>query len=379
MIRAELVRELAQEAGFDIVRFGPADPGEHAAHFERWLELGRHGDMAWLERNRELILDPARWIDRPRSGIALARDYGGPPAALRGGAGRIARYARGRDYHRGLGNRVRKLRDRLEREGLPRGSMKAGTDAVPVLERALAARAGIGFLAKSAGVISPTHGPYLLLSELITPLELPPDDPAAGSCGTCTRCIEACPTDALVAPHQLDARRCLSYTTIEWKGSIPEALRAPQGDWLFGCDICIEVCPFTRFGRAGSDPARNDPADLPDDLRPHRAVETWDLLGVLEIDQAAWDAEWTGTAIRRAGREGLRRNAAVVLGNLGDPAALPALRRCLADPSAVVREHAAWAIGRIDPRDACLDSALRTEPDPAVRDALRRAQDGHDG
>jgi epoxyqueuosine reductase len=366
----ELVREIAAEAGFTVVRFGPPDPGPHAAHFESWLDEGRHGEMRWLDARRAEITDPLRWAPEARSAIALAFDYGGPPGEIEGGA-RIARYAVGRDYHRSLGNRTRKLRERLESEGVSRGTIRVGTDAVPILERALAVRSGVGFLAKSAGVISPTHGPYLLLSELLTPLDLPFDLPSPGTCGTCTRCIDACPTGAIVAPFEIDARRCLSYTTIELRGRIPEEMREPQGQWLFGCDVCLEVCPFaTSRGRA----TRSD-EEVPPELQPHRAVTGYDLVGILELDQESYDADWTGTAMRRATRTGLRRNAAVVLGNLGDGEALPALRRALADPDPIVREHAAWAIGRIDASDPSLDVALAREADENVCSALRAAMD----
>jgi epoxyqueuosine reductase len=367
-ISPELVRELAADAGFTVVRFGPPDPGEHADHFERWLDQGRHGAMRWLEASRAVVADPSTWAPGSRSAVALAFDYGGPPVELRGGA-RVARYAVGRDYHRSLGGATRRLREHLEREGVPRGTIRVGTDAVPILERALAVRAGVGFLAKSAGLISPDHGPYLLLSELLTPLDLPFDPPAPGSCGTCTRCIDACPTGAIVAPHQVDARRCLSYTTIELRGSIPEELRAAQGSWLFGCDVCLEVCPFADTRGRATRPGE----PVPDALRPHPAIETYDLVGVLELDQPSYDRDWTGTAMRRATRSGLRRNAAVVLGNLGEVGALPALRRALADEDPLVREHAAWAIGRIDPRDRALDDALAREPDATVAAAIRAA------
>ncbi|MDA0372217.1 MAG: tRNA epoxyqueuosine(34) reductase QueG [Planctomycetota bacterium] len=369
-ISPELVREMADEAGFTVVRFGPPDPGTHAARFDDWLDQGRHGEMRWLDAQRAEIKDPLRWAPHARSAIALAFDYGRPAAEIQGGA-RIARYAVGRDYHRALGNRTKKLRERLEGEGVPRGTVRVGTDAVPILERALAVRAGVGFLAKSAGVISPTHGPYLLLSELLTPLELPFDLPAPGSCGTCTRCIDACPTGAIVAPFQVDARRCLSYTTIELRGRIPEDMREPQGEWLFGCDVCLEVCPFASSRGRATRPEQ----ELPAELVPHRAVTDYDLVGILELDEESYDADWTGTAMRRATRTGLRRNAAVVLGNLGDGSALPALRRTLTDPDPIVREHAAWAIGRIDPRDPGLEPALRGESDANVRSALRSAMD----
>lgn len=370
-IGPETVRTIAHEVGFDLVAFGPADPGEHGAHYLRWLEAGRHGEMRYLEANRDRVLDPGRWRPGVRSAIALAVDYGGPPVELPGG-GRVARYAGGRDYHRWLRDRVFRLRERLEAAGVPYGSMNGGTDAVPVLERALAVRAGIGFLAKSAMVISPTHGPYLQLAELLTGLDLPPDAPAPGSCGTCTACLDACPTGAIVAPFEVDARRCLSYTTIELRGPIPEPLRAPQGDWLFGCDVCLEVCPFTRRS-AGTQRAG---AERPPDLRPHRIVETWTLVDVLELSAERYAAEFTGTAMRRATRSGLRRNAAVVLGNRGDESALPALARALEDEDAIVRGHAAWAIGRLDRRHPALTAALRREPDADARGEIERALEG---
>ncbi len=364
------VRAMAADLGFDLVRFGPAEVGEDSARFARWLEAGRHGEMDYLRRNRDRIVDPRAFAPGARSAIALARDYGGPPAELAGGA-RIARYARGRDYHRSLGGAARRLRTALEREGVPLGTIKAGTDAVPVLERALAARAGIGFLAKSSGVISPTHGPYLLLAELLTPLALEPDPPAAGSCGTCTRCLDACPTGAIVAPFEVDARQCLSYTTIELRGAIPEPLRAAQAEWLFGCDICLEVCPFTSKGRAAQ-PSSTPPADL----RPHAVVEDYALLDVLALSEDEYQRDWVGTAMRRATRSGLRRNAAVVLGNLRPDGAAEALANALADADPVVRGHAAWALGRVDPGARALHTALEREPDPAVRGELQRAIDG---
>lgn len=370
-LSADAIRNIAHEVGFDLVRFGPADPGEHAQHFTKWLDAGRHGEMSYLETNKERIVDPQLWREGVRSTIAVAVDYGGPPGELEGG-GRIARYAVGRDYHRWLGKRITRLRNELEHAGLPKGSMKGGTDAVPVLERALAVRAGIGFLAKSSMVISPTHGPYLQLGELLVGEELPFDAPAAGTCGTCTACLEACPTGAIVAPFEVDSRRCLSYTTIEQRGFVDRELRAAQGEWLFGCDICVEVCPFTSKSK------RRDVfgLDRPKDLAPHRVVETWTLVDVLEMDEAKYDAEFVGTAMRRAKRSGMRRNAATVLGNRREESALPALVVALSDDDPVVRGHAAWAIGRIDQQHASLRSALRVEEDPRVRDEIQFSING---
>ena len=366
-IRPDLVREMAAEAGFDLVRFGPPEPGPHGPRFAAWLEAGRAGEMHYLHRNRERILDPGAWLPSVRSSIDLALDYGGPEVSMPGG-GKVARYAAGRDYHRFLGKAVNRLRGRLEAEGVPRQQMKGGTDAVPILERALAAQAGIGFLAKSAMVISPTLGPYLLLAELLTPLELPPDGPSPGSCGTCTACLDACPTGAIVEPFQVDSRTCLSYTTIELRGFIPEGLREAQGDRFFGCDVCLEVCPFTSRGLSAQ-VGRERPVDL----QPHRVVETWTMVDVLEMTEAEYADQWVGTAMRRATRTGLRRNAAVVLGNRGDPSAVPALTGALEDEDPVVRGHAAWALGRIDPSSPTLDQAHHREPDSRVRGEIRAA------
>lgn len=370
-ISPDRVRELADDAGFDLVRFGPADPGPHGARFTAWLDAGRHGSMSYLERNAPRILDPQKWRQGVRSAIAVGVDYSGPNVEFAGG-GRVARYAVGRDYHRWLQRRIVRLRDRLEQEGLPRGSMAGGTDAVPVLERALAVRAGIGFLAKSAMVISPTHGPYLQLGQLLTGLDLPPDGPSTGSCGTCTACLDACPTQAITAPHEVDSRLCLSYTTIELRGFAAPELRQQQGDRLFGCDVCLEVCPFQSKSPLLNIAGRDRPADL----QPHRVIETWTLTDILAMSQEQYDTEWTGTAMRRATRSGLRRNAAVVLGNLGDPQSLGPLTASLADPDPIVRGHAAWAIGRIDARHPALDKARHSETDPDVTHEIQLAQGG---
>ena len=367
----ETIREAADEAGFDIVRFGPADPGDHGDRFADWIDQGRHGEMDYLTKNQERIVNPRTWRPEARSAISAGVDYGGPPGELPGG-GRIARYATGRDYHRWLKKKVMKLRSNLAQMGMPEKSMHGGTDALPVLERALAVRAGVGFLAKSSMVISPSNGPYLLLSELLVDQELPHDLPSPGSCGNCTACLDACPTNAIVAPFQLDARRCLSYSTIEHRGFSAPEMREAQGDWLFGCDICLEVCPFT----ARSKRRKLSGADRPADLQPHKVVETWTLVDVLEMDEARYQSDFVGTAMRRATRSGMRRNAAVVLGNQRQESALPHLVAALSDPDPVVRGHAAWAIDRIEPRHPSLEKALKIEEDERVKQELHRALNG---
>lgn len=369
-VSPDKIRELAQDAGFDLVRFGPAEPGEHGARFTDWIEQGRHGEMDYLERNQDRILDPSAWRPGLRSSINVAVDYSGPAGELEGG-GRIARYATNRDYHRWLKKKVLSLRARLADAGVAPESMHGGTDALPVLERALSVRAGVGFLAKSTMVISPTHGPYLQLAELLVGDELPYDSPSPGTCGTCTACIDACPTGAIVAPFELDARRCLSYTTIEKRGFSAPELRKAQGEWLFGCDVCLEVCPFTSRSRRSSLAGEHRPKDL----QPHRVVQSWTLIDVLEMDEERYQSEFVGTAMRRATRAGMRRNAAVVLGNRRQESALPHLRDALSDEDPVVRGHAAWAIAQMAPRDASLEPALRRESDERVRAELQRALD----
>ena len=369
-LSADSIRSIAHELGFDLVRFGPASPGDHAQRFSEWLDAGRHGEMDYLVKNKDRIVDPQQWREGVRSSISVAVDYSGPQGELQDG-GRIARYAVGRDYHRWLGKRITKLRNQLEHAGLPNGSMAGGTDAVPVLERALAVRSGIGFLAKSSMVISPTHGPYLQLAELLVAEDLPYDDTASGTCGSCTACLDACPTNAIVAPFQIDSRRCLSYTTIEQRGFVDHELREAQGEWLFGCDICLEVCPFTSKSK------RRDVLglDRPKDLQAHKVVETWTLVDVLEMDEERYNQEFVGTAMRRAKRSGMRRNAATVLGNRRQESALPALVTALQDEDPVVRGHSAWAIGRMNTRHPSLQRALATETDDRVRRELQMAME----
>ncbi len=358
------ITDMALEAGFDLVGFGPPSPAaETARRFDAWIDAGRHGDMAWLAKNRERIVDASRYVTGVRGAIALGFEYSGEAAAV--GEAKLARYAAGRDYHRALGKRLERLHAGLDAEGIGAGTLRHGVDAVPILERSLAAQAGIGFLAKSSGIIHPSHGPWLLLAEVLHGEDIEPSGPARGSCGTCTACLDACPTQAIVADHQVDARRCLSYTTIEKRGLIDWELRSPQADWLFGCDVCIEVCPFTsRAKRRRADDT---------DLALHPAVETYTLVGVLDMSIDDWNRDWTGTAVRRAKREGLRRNAAIVAANLGLEAATPSLRLCLADADPGVRSAAAWALAKLGTERRAIEDALAREGDALVRADIERS------
>ncbi|HET6201260.1 MAG TPA: tRNA epoxyqueuosine(34) reductase QueG [Planctomycetota bacterium] len=333
--RSERIEEAALEEGFDLASLGPASPPPDAGAFDDWLAKGRDAPgIGYVRRNRERLLDPRRLLEGARSVLSLAVNHARAPGGFRE-SGRVARYALGRDYHRVLGKMLRRLLGRLRREGLVQKARPV-VDAGPILERSHAARAGIGFPSKSANLLHPRFGPWTFLAELVTDAE--PDGKArrlAGSCGTCTRCLVACPTGAIVEPFVVDSNRCLSYLTIENRGPIPEPLRPLLGEWVFGCDVCSEVCPFgwrapdasSRFGR-------------------HPALDR-SLPELLSLDEEAFALAFRGSAMKRPRRAGLLRNAAVVLGNRGDPAAAPALERASRDTDPIVREHAAWALARL--------------------------------
>jgi epoxyqueuosine reductase len=250
--------------------------------------------------------------------------------------GVIARYARGRDYHRVLETKLKRLRDAVVRAGGPGTRALWAVDHTPVMDRALARGAGLGFTGKNTMLIGPRTGSYFALGEVLTTLDLPRDPPSGGSCGTCVRCIDACPTGAITGPYRVDARLCISYLTIELRGPIPEALRPAVGTMVFGCDLCQEVCPWNRFARPASSA----------DLRPLAPAP--DLLALAAMTEGGWRAAFSGSAVLRAGWSGFRRNVAVALGNCGDPAALPALRALATCGNALVEEHARWGIRRYD-------------------------------
>ena len=342
------IKARALELGFDAVGVASVTPPAGAdapaapdhARFEAWLAGGRHAGMAWIAsaRSRERRADPARLLAGARSVVCVALCHEPARDAERDARlGRVARYAMGEDYHRVMRDLLRAL-EREILDALPGARTLWYTDTGAVLERAWAARAGLGWTGKHAGLISPTLGSYLLLGEILVDRDLEPDPPLPhGHCGTCTRCLEACPTQAIVAPNEVDARRCISYLTIEHRGAIPDDLRPLTGDWIFGCDVCQEVCPWNRFAPPARDP------------RLHaRALEGWSLERLLEIDEGGFRDLFATSPIRRARRAGLLRNACVALGNRGDAAAVPALERArVSDPEPLVREHAGWALERI--------------------------------
>jgi epoxyqueuosine reductase len=348
--KTAIVRNLAREAGFQEVGVAvleSLDEAEEGRRYREWLAAGRHGSMGYLAREPERRLDPRRVLPGARSVICVALNYWEPaeeraaPANLPPGAGggRVARYARGRDYHKVFTARLKRL-EALLAERFPEVGTRRYVDTGPVLEKLWAERAGLGWRGKHTNLVSRRRGSWLLLGEVLTDLDLAADPSETDHCGSCTRCLEACPTGAITGPYRLDARLCISYLTIEHRGSIPPELRPLLGDRVFGCDDCLEVCPWNRFAEASRVA----------DFRP-RPGSTAPLLAELAaMDEAAFRERFAGTPIMRARREGLARNACVALGNVGGPGAEEALTRALADPSPLVREHAVWGLERLRAR-----------------------------
>lgn len=333
----------ARELGFDACRITTADPPSSGAHFQAWVEAGRHGEMAWLNRRIHRRTHPREVLAGARSILTLAVSYhraGSGTAASSAGRGVVARYARHTDYHDLLARPLEELTLALNRLGGPGVRSLWYVDTGPLLERDLAQRAGLGFIGKHTNLIGRDLGNWFLLAEILTTLELEPDPAEINRCGRCTRCLAACPTQAIVAPFVLDARRCLSYLTIELKGSIPEEFRPALGNRIFGCDDCLAACPWNRFAREGRLMADRHRADL----------EEPDLIALLGLDEAGFKARFDGTPLSRTRRRGLLRNVSVALGNVGGPEALPALSRAAQDPEPLIAEHAAWALRRIEGR-----------------------------
>jgi epoxyqueuosine reductase len=369
------VAEAARTLGFSRVGFARADPlSEGKVRLEEFLAAGHAGTMSYLaERPRH---DPRELLPEAKSVIAVALAYGDrsplPKHGAAGLVGRVARYARGTDYHLVLKERLAALADRLpELTGKPVKS-RACVDTAPLLERELAARAGLGFHGKSTLLIAPGAGTYVLLGELLVDVELEPSAPtfADQGCGSCRACLDACPTTAFVEPHRLDARRCISFLTIESPDDVPRELRPAIGNRVFGCDACQEACPYNhgRSARAGTD-----------ELAPRADLGELDLVALLELGAAGYRKLVRRSALRRTPRPTLQRNAAIALGNSDDPRAVAPLARALEqNPSALVRRHAAWALGELG-RHAdssarlALRRALDFDPDPEVRSEARQA------
>ncbi len=345
----ELIRQRTRELGFDDCRFTSAAAPSSAPQLQQWLDRGAHGEMAWLESNSAKRCDPQLVLNNARSIITLAvsyaerdascvlRDPTEPATRNTQQPGIIARYARHTDYHDVLAAPLKSLSHFVD--ALAPGTRSLWyVDTGPILERDFAQRSGIGFVGKHTNVISRKLGNWIFLAEILTTLELEPDAPEKNRCGNCTRCITACPTNAITAPFQLDARLCISYLTIELKGAIPVELRPAIGNRIFGCDDCLAACPWNRFAQEGRLMQQHARADL----------DSPDLLELLALDDAQFKQRFAGTPMLRTKRRGLLRNVCVALGNVGGAEALPALEKAASDKEPLIAEHARWAMGKIE-------------------------------
>jgi len=372
--KSGLLQDWALEAGFDRVGVAGLEPSAHRAAFERWLARGDQAGMAYLERHGERRFDPLRMLEGARSVLVVAQQYASPCAGDDSTAAgdlwpRVARYARGDDYHEVMGERLEALARRIE-AAFPGAASRAYVDTGPVLERELAARAGLGAFGKNTNLLHPEGGSWFLLGELFLTLDLAPSPaPLADLCGSCTRCLEACPTGALPEPYRLDANRCLSYWTIEHRGALPSEIRPAVEEWVFGCDICQEVCPVNQQSAAREAPPIEPRFAIPARRERRRLV---DLLG---LDREGSLDLFRGSPMKRARLEGLRRNAAVALGHRGRREDVAPLGRALVDPESGLRRHAAWALGRIggDEVERLLEAARGVEEDAEVRGEIESA------
>lgn len=342
----ETIRQHALELGFDACRVTSAQPPASWPAFQAWLDSGQQGEMAYLARGLPKRADLQTVFPGARSVIVLAANYHRPDVASPSErpatrtpslSGVVARYARYDDYHEVLAGPLAALVVLINRLGGTGTRSRACLDTAPILERDLAQRAGLGFVGKHTNLIQRRAGNWFLLAEILTTLELPPDRPEQNHCGHCSRCLTACPTGAIVAPFQLDARRCISYLTIELRGPIPLEFRAALGNRIFGCDDCLEVCPWNRFAREGGLLHRF----VREDLRHP------DLVELLSLDEEGFRRRFRDTPLWRAKRRGLRRNVCIALGNAGDPSVIGPLQLAAADPEPIVAESARWALGRI--------------------------------
>jgi epoxyqueuosine reductase len=372
--KSSLAREIAAaalELGFARVGFAPAERlNEASSRLRNWLASGYHGELGYLAGPEDRA-DPKNLLANAKAVIAVALSYAPEKTPLRSGrdgpalTGSVARYARGEDYHLVMKQKLAALAERVEAIAGEPVPHRICVDTAPLLEHATAQAAGLGFSGKSTLTIVPGLGTWVLLGELIVGIELEPSEPVPAGCGTCRACLDACPTGAFVGPQVLDARRCISYLTIENQGPIPLELRPKIGTRVFGCDVCQEVCPFN----ASPAPRPHAP-----ELEPHPALETVDLESLLEMGSAQHRKLVKRTALRRANRTTLARNAAVALGNSRDPRASPPLERALArHPSPLVRSHAAWALGELGSfGSATAKSALALAAQDDESDAVRR-------
>jgi epoxyqueuosine reductase len=369
----EAIRDRALSAGFDAVGFAEASLGAEArAGLGEFIARGYHGDMGWLAGTAWRRVDPRALWPEARSIVVLGVNYApeDDPLALLDApdCGVVSVYARGRDYHNTLKRRLKALAHWIE--GRWPGALKLFVDTAPVMEKPLAERAGLGWQGKHTNLVSREFGSWLFLGEIYLSLELEPDAAEADHCGSCRRCLEACPTAAFPAPYRLDARRCISYLTIEHKGMIPVELRPLIGNRIYGCDDCLAVCPWNKFARAAEAP----------DFAPRTELTAPRLAALAELEDAAFRTMFAGTAVKRTGRDRFVRNVLIAIGNApGDMQLLAAVRRRLDDGSPLVRAAAAWAFLRLAPAAEYIAEQARRLPredDPLVREEWERLGSG---
>lgn len=371
---ADSIKARARALGFALCGITTPDPPEHLPEYKSWLSDGLHAGMKYMEseRGQALRADPRALFPECQSILVLAVNYfqgespSPDPESL---SGRVARYAWGRDYHDVLLRRLKELMSFVEVAAGRTVRHRLYTDSGPIMERELAQRAGLGWIGKNTMLINEDVGSWTLLAEVMMDLALPPDEPFhLDRCGSCTRCVDACPTKAILSdPRRVDSRQCISYLTIEHRGSLPSECRDALGDWVFGCDVCQQVCPWNeRFAQP-----RNDP-----DFEPRAPFPNPEMASLLGLSQSEFRSVFRESAAKRAKRSGLLRNAVVVLGNTTENAAVVHLERALhTDPDAVVRGHAAWALSRCsaDKAQRVLCAALTSETDPLVVEEIEAA------